>query len=373
MLVEGQLPSLMLGEHKVKVPIVGGAMSIAVAGVDLAAAIANEGGAGTLGGVGRAFLTENRNLARMARTFGKADCLALERLIDATREKSPDGVIGVNILMAARWHEPMIKTAVGPKGKRPKIDYLVVGAGFHEDVPEWVKDHPEVALVLMASSDRSATMLAGSWWKKHKRKPDAIVMEAPIDAGGHLGAHRRMVDDPKLRLEYSIPALRKRLGEYEWGDITIIGAGGIWDRADIDRVLAFGADGVQMATRFVCTQECAAPESFKQKYIDASKEDIVLVDSPVGYPGRAIRNKFIKELEAGNVRDRCKVNCLTKCACRESKGKVSFCIIDRLVKAVEGDADNGLVFCGSNAWRSKEQGIVTVKQIFDELCRHNRK
>lgn len=359
-----KLSPIKIGEYKIEVPIFGGAMSIAVAGPEYAATIASLGGVGILGGVGRAFLTENRDLSS---SFEKADCLALERAIDATREMSPDGKIGVNILMAARWHESLIRTAVGPKGKKSKINFLVVGAGFHEDVPEWIKDHPGIALLLMASSDRSATMLAGIWWKKHKRKPDAIIMEDPGKAGGHLGAHRKMVNDKKVSLEHSIPALRQRLFELGW-EIPIIGAGGVWDGADIDRVIAFGADGVQIATRFVCTPECAAPVEFKKMYLDANKEDIVLVDSPVGYPGRAIRNKFIDQLEKGEIHDKCKVSCLTKCACRESKGRTHFCIIDRLVKAFEGDVENGLVFCGSNAWRSKEQGIVPMKQVYDELC-----
>lgn len=362
-MTEGELRPFTFGECTIEVPIFGGAMSIAVAGEDYAAGIANAGGAGTLGGVGGGFLSANRQLSS---SFLKADCLTLKQKINNTREKSPHGAVGVNILMAARWHEELIRVAVGPKGEKSKINFLVVGAGFHEDVPEWIEDHPEVALVLMASSDRAATTMAGIWWKKHKRKPDAILLETPKDAGGHLGAHRKMVYDTKVTLEYSIPALRKKLEELEW-EIPIIAAGGIWDRADMDRVLAYGAGAVQMATRFVCTPECAAPKEFKQMYLDAKKEDIVLVDSPVGYPGRVIRNKFIDELERGEIRDKCKVSCLTKCLCRENKGEVSFCIIDRLVMAFEGDVENGLVFCGSNAWRSREQGIVPIAQIFQEL------
>lgn len=377
-MIKEKLSPLKLGEHEVRIPIVGGAMSIAVAADELVAAGANIGIASTLGGVGRAFLTENRGLAR---SFGEADCIALQRLIDVTREKSPDGVIGVNILMAARWHKDMIRVAVesGGKGKRSKIDYLVVGAGFDEKVPEWTADHPEVALLFMASADLAASLMARAWWKDGKgRKPDGIIMEAPKFAGGHLGASRDKIDRRTLTLEHSIPELRIRLIKNGLGDVPIIAAGGIWNKVDIEEKMALGANGVQMATRFVSTKECDAPDAFKQMYlmtnqVEEGREehiegDIVLVDSPVGLPGRAIYNNFLRQLERGEIHDRCKVNCLTKCACHESQGQVSFCIIDRLVKAVEGDVENGLVFCGSNAYRLKEQGIVTVKKIVDELC-----
>lgn len=376
-MIERRLKPFSLGEHLVKVPIVGGAMSIAVAGDELTAGISNLGGAGTLGGVGRAFLPENKGLAP---TFREADPIALQKIIDITREKSPDGVIGVNVLMAARWHKAMIRAAVesGGKGKRSKIDYLVIGAGFSDEVPEWVADHPEVALVIMASSDIGAAMMARAWWKDGEgRLPDAIVLEDPKYAGGHLGANRDKINRRSLRLEYSVRGLRERLDGYRW-PISIIAAGGVWGKEDMDRILALGADAVQMATRFVATKECDASEAFKQIHLMANgvneesvekKEgDIVLVDSPVGMPGRAIYNQFLRDLDEGKIHDRCKVNCLTKCLCRESKGASSFCIIDHLVKAYEGDEKEGLFFSGSNAYRSKGQGIVPVKQIFDELC-----
>ncbi len=372
---ERQLPQLRIGEYVSRYPVILGGMSIGTGGAELAAAVANAGGMGTIGGVGRGFLTANRKLAR---SFRDADCRAIENEINLAREISPDGILGVNVLMAARWHKPVIRAAVATGGERSKINYLVVGAGFHEGVPQWIADHPEVALILMASADLAAILMTKAWWREGKgRLPDAIVLEAPKDAGGHLGASRDKVYRQTLTLESTVPSLRKRLAEHGW-EIPIIGAGGVWDRADIDRVLGWGGNGVQMATRFVCTPECAAPESFKQMYLQAKRVgpmregytngDIVLVDSPVGYPGRAIYNKFLHELKEGLVHDRCKVNCLTRCLCRESKCGSHFCIIDRLVKAFEGDVENGLVFCGSNAYRSREQGIVPVKQILAELC-----
>lgn len=369
-MVENQFPPLVIAEQFserriiLDQPIIGGGMSIGVAGAEYASAFAKLGLAGTLGGVGRVFLDGNRKLAH---SLWKDDCLALQKEISCAREMSPDGIIGANILLAVRWHEQLIQAAVGPKEKKSKINYLVAGAGFHEDVPLWTKDHPEVALLLMASSDLAAVMMAKQWQEKHHRLPDAIIMEEPSTAGGHLGATRKSLDRDKYKLEFSIPALLNRLDDHGW-NIPIIAAGGIWDRSDINRMLRLGARGVQMATRFVCTPECAVPPAFKQMYLNAGKEDIVLVDSPVGYPGRAIRNKFINQLEQGEIHDRCEGSCLTKCACRDLK--THFCVMDRLVRAFRGDVENGLFFCGGNAWRAKEQGIVPVSQIIEELTRN---
>lgn len=357
---EKQLPSLAIGEYELKYPIIGGGMSIKTGGSKVAAAVAECGGGGTLGGVGLGYIPRDRREAGYR--ILKAERLALQQELRVTRNLCPDGIIGANILMAARYHKEMIQAAIEAEAG---INYLTLGAGFNPEVPEWTKEHPEVALLLMASSDKAAmTMAAG--WREHGRLPDAIIMEEPATAGGHLGASWKMVYKDMYKLDRTIPALIESLQQKGW-NIPVIAAGGIWDRKDIDHYLSLGAKGVQMASRFVCTPECAAAAEFKQMYLKARKEDAILIASPVGYPGRALRNPFTEKYEQGEIHDQCDINCLTKCECRESKGERGFCIIKRLNLAFEGNVDNGLVFCGSNAWRSKEQGIVPVSKIFKDL------
>lgn len=339
-------------------PIIGGGMSIRIAGVEYVVGCNKARFAGTFGGVGRNLLDENR---RMVENPADADCAGLVEDIKNARDLSPDGVIGVNVLMAILWSEQLIRAAVGPAGTKSKINYVVVGAGFHEDVPLWVADHPEVDLFLMASSGLAAIQMAKQWLIKYGRLPDAIIMEEPPTAGGHLGANKRNVYNPRLRHEVTIPDLLRRYKEQEipW-DIPIIAAGGIWNRKDVDEAIILGAKGVQVATELVATNECDAPLEFKQAYINAKKKDIVLIDSPAGYPGRAIRNKFIDDLFAGKIHDKCrgKGGCLKECECRDHG--THFCLLDRLYMAQEGDEDNGLVFCGSNAWRLRK--ILPMKQ-----------
>jgi nitronate monooxygenase len=200
--------------------------------------------------------------------------------------------------------------------------------------------------------------------KHYNRLPDAIVTEAPGYAGGHLGARFEDVNSPDLIHDKVVPELVEYLAKDLKVDIPVIAAGGIWDRSDIDRVFSFGARGVQMATRFVCTFECDAPESFKKAYMDAAEKDIVLLMSPAGLPGRAIRNKFLRGIESGVIPDDpCFANCLTHCT-YQSDG-TNFCIATALAKAQRGDAEGGLLFCGSNAYRCRE--IVHVSDIIEEL------
>jgi NAD(P)H-dependent flavin oxidoreductase YrpB (nitropropane dioxygenase family) len=144
--------------------------------------------------------------------------------------------------------------------------------------------------------------------------------------------------------------------------IPVITAGGVYTGTDIARMLSLGASGVQMGTRFVVTEECDVSPEFKQAYLDAQEEDIVIMKSPVGMPGRAIRNKFLEDLEIkGKLDVKCPYRCLTACKVVDAR----FCIAKALVDSYHGDVDHGLIFCGQNAYRSEK--IVTVQALFDEL------
>lgn len=347
-----KLPGFRIGNYELEVPIIQGGMSVRISGAELATAVTKCGGAGTIGGVGRGFGVEEY---KSIGTY-EADRLALQNELLKARELDPSGIYGVNLLVAVTDYENLVKTAIDNGTK-----FIVSGAGLPVNLPALTIDHPEIALIPIVSSLQAFDIICRKW-KRYDRLPDAVIVEEPSTAGGHLGAKYEHIYDENLLLKNVIPEIVEYLEKNNF-KIPIIGAGGIWDRKDVNRVLGYGASGVQMATRFVCTPECEAPIEFKQKYIDS--KETVLIKSPVGLPGRAIRTKFLDKVENDETEDICIVNCLRSCGLRE-KGE-TYCIINALSNVRNGDVENGVVFAGSNAPRSKEKGIVTVRQIFDEL------
>jgi nitronate monooxygenase len=348
---------LEIGKYKV-IPVIQAGMSVRIAGKDLVTAVTECDGIGTFGGVGRGYgLEKYQNLP-----IYEADRQALRDDLIEAREKDKNGVFAVNILWAVKDREELVRTAVNNGA-----NIIVVGAGLPNNLPELTSDHPEVALVLIVSSLQAFNIICLKWWKKYKRLPDAVIVEEPNTAGGHLGAKFENVYKENLKLKNVIPEIKKYI-ENNNLNIPIIAAGGIWDRDDIDSVLGYGANGVQMATRFVTTKECDAPIQFKEKYINCEKEDIVLIKSPVGYPGRIIRTKFSDNIKNEKFLYKPDINCfncLGRCSFMETKK--DFCIMDALNTTYQGDVENGIVFAGSNAYRSKEQGIISVREVFDEL------
>ncbi|MDP3974581.1 MAG: nitronate monooxygenase family protein [bacterium] len=353
-----ELSPLNIGVHTARVPVVQGGMSVRISGARLASAVAREGGVGTIGGVGRGFgLEEYRHIP----DFFEADRKALGDEIKRAKELEPKGIIGVNLLVAVADYDHLVRTAV-----ESGADFIVSGAGLPMNLPALTVDHPNIALIPIVSSVKAFSLICRKWERDYGRLPDAVVIEAPSTAGGHLGVTRNQgIYDEALKLDFVIPETKKFLEDSGY-KIPIIGAGGQWDRPDIDHLLELGADGVQMATRFVCTVECDAPDEFKQKYLDARPEDIVEVVSPVGIPGRAIRTEFSDFVNSGAISDDvCLVSCLKVCSFRDKGEK--YCIIRALSDVSNGNVEDGIVFAGSNAYRSNKQGIVTVKQIFKEL------
>jgi NAD(P)H-dependent flavin oxidoreductase YrpB (nitropropane dioxygenase family) len=272
---------------------------------------------------------------------------------------APDGVIGVNVMVALSDYEALVKASIEGGAK-----VIICGAGLPLSLPELTSHAPDVALVPIVSSLRAAQLIAKKWWKGYNRLPDAVVVEDPETAGGHLGEKMENIGDGEYD-QYATVREVKEFFRSEYGrDVPVIAAGGIWDRADVLHALEEGADAVQMASRFVATEECDAAESFKRAYIECRKEDIGLVMSPAGLPGRAL----IRNREAIVNHDRskgitCFTGCLKKCSYRESGER--FCIVSALDRAQRGDVETGLVFCGSNAWKADR--ISTVQEIFDEL------
>jgi NAD(P)H-dependent flavin oxidoreductase YrpB (nitropropane dioxygenase family) len=253
----------------------------------------------------------------------------------------------------------LVKTAV-----EEGVKIIIFGAGLPLKLPTLVED-PSVNLLPIVSSARAAKLILQAWDRKYERTANGIVLEGPL-AGGHLGFSAEQLETPDdYALEKLLPELVETLKSFEdkFGtQIPVIAAGGVFDGCDIARMLSLGASGVQMATRFVCTHECDVSQEFKQAYLDAKEEDIVIIKSPVGIPGRAIRNKFLRDLEEqGSVAVRCPYKCLTACKMQDAR----FCIAAALLNSYFGDTDNGLIFSGQNSHRIDK--IVSVKELVAEL------
>jgi NAD(P)H-dependent flavin oxidoreductase YrpB (nitropropane dioxygenase family) len=286
-------------------------MAVRISMAPLAAAVAEAGGVGLIAGSGLS-----------------AGELTAE--VRSAREAT-SGVVGVNIMVAIRAFKELVHAAIDGGA-----DIIVAGAGFSRDVFGWCRE-AGVECVPIVGSERVAKLA-------ERFGASAVVVEGH-EAGGHLGT-----DEPMLQL---LPRIVESVS------IPVIAAGGVVTGADIKAALDGGAAGVQMGTRFAATVESSASEAFKQMYVDATDEDIILIKSPVGLPGRAIRNPLTNRLMAGDypVIDRC-VACLKDC------GK-EYCIIDKLVRAQQGDVTGGLVFAGSAAARVHD--VPTVRVLMERL------
>jgi len=347
--------SLRIGKHVVRYPVIQGGMGVRISAGRLAGHVAKCGGVGLVAAPGIALNSPFYN----GTNFFQADFDAFKDEVRKAYEIAPDGIIGVNVMVALSDYEQLVKAAIEGGAK-----VIVCGAGLPMNLPEITAHAPDVALVPIVSSLRAAQLIAKKWHKSFHRLPDAVVVEDPDTAGGHLGEKMENIGTG----EYDQYATVRQVKEFfisEYGvHVPVIAAGGIWDRADLEHALAEGADGVQMASRFVCTEECDADDAFKQKYIECTQEDIGLIMSPAGLPGRAIISNQDKIRQYDLDMDTaCSLGCLKKCSYKESGER--FCIISSLDRAQRGDVETGLVFCGTNAWKSEK--ITTVQAIFDEL------
>jgi nitronate monooxygenase len=332
-------------------------MGVKISGSRLAGAVAAAGGVGTIASVG---LACDHPLYDHSTNYFEINEVAMGEAVTTARVTSPDGVLAVNCMTALTDYDRQVRSACGAG-----VDMIVSGAGLPMKLPEYTKDFPDVAIVPIVSSLKAADLIVRKWGKQYGRLPDAIVVETPLYAGGHLGATKmEHVTDPGFSLEKVIPELVKYVDDVVRADIPIIAAGGIWDRSDMDRMFGLGARGVQMGTRFVCTAECDAAERFKQAYIDAAEDDVVVIMSPVGIPGRALKNPFVEKYISDEVESKpCLATCLSHCKYLENG--TTFCIAQALVDAYTGDWEAGLFFVGSNAVKCTK--IDTVAGIFREL------
>lgn len=346
---------LRIGKHEARFPLIQGGMGVRVSAGSLAGHVAKCGGVGLVASPG---ITLNSDLFN-GKNYLATNGLALKAELEKAYAIAPDGIIGVNVMVALSDFEELVAASIEGGAK-----VLVCGAGLPLTLPGLTAHAPDVALVPIVSSVRAAQLIAKKWDKSYNRLPDAVVVEDPDTAGGHLGEKMEVIGNGDYDQYATVRGVKEFfLTEYNL-DIPVIAAGGIWDRADMMHALAEGADGVQMATRFVPTVECDADDAFKQAYINCKPEDIGLIMSPAGLPGRAIltNQEGIVNYDKEN-HSACNHGCLKKCSWKESRER--FCIVRSLDRAQQGDVETGLIFCGTNAYKADK--ITTVQEIFDEL------
>ncbi len=351
-LIKG-MPQLIIGDLVANMPIVQGGMGVGISLSSLASAVANEGGIGVISVVGTGICEPD-----FTKNPIEANIRTLRSEIRRAKELS-HGIIGVNIMVALSNYEDMVNVSV-----EEDIDIIFSGAGLPIDLPKYIGANRKTKIVPIVSSARAARIIAKRWTEKYNYVPDAIVVEGPM-AGGHLGFSKEQIFDANYALEKIVPEVIEEAKKYEVKynkKIPVIAGGGIYSGQDIYKFISMGAAGVQMATRFVATYECDASMDYKQAYINCKEDDLVIIKSPVGLPGRAIRNKFITDVENELKQPfMCPYKCIRTCDYQKSP----YCIALALMNAKKGNLDNGFVFAGQNAYKIKE--LLSVRNLMESL------
>ncbi|MDR1007104.1 MAG: nitronate monooxygenase [Campylobacteraceae bacterium] len=354
---------LKIGQYTIKLPIVQGGMGVGISWDKLAGTVSFEGGLGVISAIGTGYYQNMRFAAKIINsrpydTHNLYSLEALKEIVKNARKICSDKPLGVNIMCAINDYGRVVLDAC-----KSGIDIIISGAGLPTNLPELTKNFPNVALVPIVSSAKALKIICKRWTQRYNRVPDAVVLEGPL-SGGHQGFTYEQCAMEEYQLENLIKPVKDEIKE--WGDFPLIAAGGIWDKNDIDKAVSLGADGVQMGTRFIGTHECDADEIFKQVLIDAKKEDIQLLKSPVGYPARGVKTNLINlvnKKEGPPIK--CISNCVTPCQRGKEAKEVGYCIADRLADAWAGKKESGLFFTGANGYRLKE--IISVKELINKL------
>jgi nitronate monooxygenase len=344
---------LRIGDLHVETPIIQGGMGVCVSLSGLASAVANEGGIGVISAVGIGMKEPD-----FKTNLREANKRALRKEIRTARLKT-NGIIGVNIMMAVTDFDDLLELSV-----EEGVDVVIVGAGLPLKKPKVLNTNTKTKFIPKVSSARAAKLIFKHWSDKYNQVPDAVIVEGPL-AGGHLGFKKDIVLDNQISLESIVKDTLKEIAIYEqkYGiEIPLIAGGGIYTGSDMFHAMEYGAKGVKMGTRFVTTHECDASDVFKQNYLSCSSDDIRLIDSPVGLPGRVINNSFVEQIQAGALKP---VHCLWKCLKTCKYKEVQFCIAEALFNAANGDLLNGFSFAGTKAYLANE--ILSVKETINLL------
>ncbi len=351
------MQGLNIGGLKVKLPIVQGGMGVAVSLSGLAAAVANEGGVGVISAAAIG-MTEPDYMKK----FREANKRALRAEISKARSMT-NGVLGVNIMMALTDHEELIKVAI-----EEKIDVIFIGAGLPLKIPHIVaeaglKGH-QTKIVPKISSAKAANLVFRYWANKYGFVPDAVVVEGPM-AGGHLGFKKENLGENRVPLHILVEETVEAIRPYEKSfekSIPVIAGGGIHSGREMYNIMQAGAKAVKIGTRFVTTHECDASLEYKESYLAANKEDIAIIVSPVGLPGRVIKNNFVQQIQDGKTKPfKCPWKCLSACNYKEAP----YCIAKALHNSAIGNMDEGFAFAGANAWMATE--INHASDVINDL------
>ncbi|HEY0817410.1 MAG TPA: nitronate monooxygenase family protein [Rhizobacter sp.] len=371
---------------KTLLPVVQGGMGVGISAHRLAGAVAALGGVGTISSVD----LRRHHPDLMARTQGLAAqvgreqeakaCIdaanleALAREIRAAREHSLGrGLVAINVMRAVSEYAASVRRAL-----ECGIDAVVVGAGLPLDLPELAQDHPRALLIPILSDARGVQLIVRKWERK-KRVPDAIVIEHPRLAGGHLGAARVAdLQDPRFDFENVLPQAREFLRSAGLErEVPLIAAGGVRSHDDIVRLQGLGAAGVQLGTPFAVTEECDADPGFKRVLAEARDDDMVEFTSVAGLPARAVGTPWLRAYlrieerlqRVAHARTRCTkaFDCLAQCGLRDgTPGWGQFCIDHQLGAALRGDTKKGLFFRGVGALPFGSQ-IRSVRDLLERL------
>ncbi len=353
---------MKIGKYEIKYPIIQGGMGIGISWDRLAGNVSLEGGLGVISAVGTGYY-QNKEFSQKLVQNKPVDTInfyskdALFELVKNAKKIAGDAPLAANILYACNDYGRIVKESC-----EAGIDIIITGAGLPVNMPEFTKDYPDVALVPIVSSARALKLICKKW-KRYNKIPDAVIVEGPL-SGGHQGFSYEDCFKEEFQLENIISPIIEEAKE--WGDIPIIAAGGIWDKNDIDKFLNLGCAGVQMATRFIGTFECDAHDNLKQVLLNATKDDIQLLKSPVGLPARGVVTQLQKSIENKTAP---KVACISNCVAPCHKGQeaklVGYCIADRLGAAYEGDLETGLFFTGATGYRLDK--LISVKELMQKL------
>jgi len=345
---------LKIGDLTARVPIIQGGMGVGISLSGLASAVANQGGVGVISCAGLGLIYREK-----ARSYMDSCIFGLKEEIRKAKEKT-SGIVGINIMMALTNFGDMVKTSIVEKA-----DVIFAGAGLPLDLPKYRTEDCTTKLVPIVSSARAAKIICEKWITLYNYLPDAIVVEGP-KAGGHLGFKSNQIENPDFAIEKLIPQVVSEvavLDEKYNQEIPVVADGGIYSGEDMYRLMELGAKGVQIASRFVTTEECDADIKFKNSYIKAEDNNVEIIQSPVGMPGRALNGTFLERVKQGLTRPKsCPYNCLHTCDYKVAP----YCIVVSLYNAYKGRLDKGYAFAGSNAYLSSR--IETVKEVIDDMC-----
>lgn len=348
---------LQIGNLTVAKPIIQGGMGVAISLSGLASAVANQGGIGVISAAAIGMTEPDYK-----KNFRKANQTALRKHIRLAREKT-NGVLGVNLMVALNDYDQLLEVSINEE-----IDVVIMGAGLPLKMPEFVLEkgfeNIHTKFIPKVSSPKAAKLIFQYWASKFNHIPDAVVVEGP-EAGGHLGFKKKELVERTANLKSLITETVEVVASFEQmfnKKVPVIAAGGIYTGNDMREIMECGASGVKLGTRFVTTHECDADTAFKMQYINSKKDDITLIDSPVGLPGRVIDGEYVQRVANGETKPfKCPWKCLKSCNYKEAP----YCISEVLHNSAQGNFNEGFAFAGTNAYKANK--IQSVKEVFDEI------